>query len=72
MGILDVSEAVPAKYPLINDDITSIDMNFAYSNEGFNFNHPVLKGHDLNTGEFIPSKGIEYSTFTPKFTEIKK
>lgn len=70
MGILDVSDAIPAKYRFINDSF--IDMNFGESQLLYNGKQPLLlQGHDLVTGEFIPSRGIEYATYQPKFTPLK-
>jgi hypothetical protein len=70
MGILDVTDAVPSRQPFINDDPISVDYNFALSSEPYNVNNLILKGKDKVTGEFEPSRGIEYSTYDPKFTEL--
>ena len=70
MGILDVTDAVPSRQPFINDDPISVDYNFALSSEPYKVNNLILKGKDKVTWEFEPSRGIEYSTYDPKFTEL--
>lgn len=70
MGVLDVTDVVPSRQPFINDDPISVDMNFALSSEPYKVSNLILKGKDKVTWEFEPSRGIEYSTYEPKFTEL--